>query len=136
MPDGFEKLKDQSHHFLHNPHWWLKVLYVLIGAGLLLIGGTFLWIAFTPLPDVNTFIEQQPTASTKIYDRTGQTLLYDLNTNVKHDTISLASTSPFVQQATIAIEDSNFYQEGAISPAAIVRSLYVDITSGSFVEGG
>jgi 1A family penicillin-binding protein len=136
MPDGFEKLKNQQRHFLHNPHPWLKILYVLIGLGLLAIGGTVLWIAFTPLPDVNTFIEQQPTASTKIYDRTGQTVLYDLNTNVRHQTISLASTSPYIQQATISIEDSNFYHEGAVSFTAIIRSLLVDITKGSFVEGG
>ena len=114
----------------------MKIIFIIIGLGLLAIGALILWIAFTPLPDVNTFIEQQPTASTKIYDRTGQTVLYDLNTNVRHNTISLASTSPNIQHATIAIEDSNFYQEGAISFTAIIRSLYVDITSGAFVEGG
>ena len=114
----------------------MKIIFIIIGLGLLAIGALILWIAFTPLPDVNTFIEQQPTASTKIYDRAGQTVLYDLNTNVRHNTISLASTSPNIQHATIAIEDSNFYQEGAISFTAIIRSLYVDITSGAFVEGG
>jgi 1A family penicillin-binding protein len=95
-----------------------------------------LWVAFTPLPDVNTFIEQKETASTKIYDRTGQTLLYDMNTNVHRDNVPLASTSPYVQDATISIEDSNFYHEGAISITAIIRSLFVDILHGSFVEGG
>ena len=54
--------------FFHNPHPILKVLFVLIGLGLLAFGGLFLWVAFTPLPDVNTFIQQKSTASTKIYD--------------------------------------------------------------------
>jgi 1A family penicillin-binding protein len=130
------KAPKKRYHLLHNPHPVWKIIFVLVGLGLLATGSMILWIAFTPLPDVNTFIEQQPTASTKIYDRTGTTLLYDLNTNVKHDTVPLASTSPYIQHATIAIEDSNFYQEGAISFTAILRSLYVDITSGSFVEGG
>ena len=130
------KAPQKKYHFLRNPHPVWKIIFILAGLGLLAIGALILWIAFTPLPDVNTFIEQQPTASTKIYDRTGQTLLYDLNTNVKHETVSLASTSPYIQQATIAIEDSNFYNEGAISFTAIARSLYVDLTSGAFVEGG
>ena len=122
--------------FFHNPHPILKVLFVLIGLGLLAFGGLFLWVAFTPLPDVNTFIQQKSTASTKIYDRTGQTLLYDLNTDVRRENVPLASTSPFVQQATISIEDSNFYHEGAISITAIVRSLITDIIHRSFVQGG
>jgi 1A family penicillin-binding protein len=133
-PDA--RMPKKRYHLLRNPHPVWKIIFILVGLGLLAVGAMILWIAFTPLPDVNTFIEQQPTASTKIYDRTGQTLLYDLNTNVKHETVSLASTSPYIQHATIAIEDSNFYQEGAISPTAIIRSLYVDVTSGGFVEGG
>ncbi|MDR3547897.1 MAG: PBP1A family penicillin-binding protein [Candidatus Pacebacteria bacterium] len=135
MPPDFKKTKKQ-YHFLRNPHPYLKIAFILAGIGLLIVAGILLWIAFTPLPDVNTFIEQQSTASTKIYDRTGKTVLYDLNTNVKRTSVPLASTSPYVQHATIAIEDSNFYQEGAISITAIIRSLYVDITSGAFVEGG
>jgi 1A family penicillin-binding protein len=129
------KVKKQ-YHILHNPHPLLKVLFVLIGLGLLLVAGVLLWVAFTPLPDVNTFIEQKSTASTKIYDRTGQTVLYDLNTDVKQDNVPLASTSPYIQQATISIEDSNFYHEGAVSFTAIIRSGITDVLHGSFVEGG
>ena len=107
-----------------------------MGLGFIGVGGLILWIAFTPLPDVNTFIEQKASASTKIYDRTGQTVLYDLNTDVKRDNVPLASTSPNIQHATIAIEDANFYHEGAVSFTAIIRSLITDILHGSFVEGG
>jgi 1A family penicillin-binding protein len=121
---------------LHDPHPVLKILFVLAGMGFIVVAGLLLWIAFTPLPDVNTFIEQKSTASTKIYDRTGQIVLYDLNTDIRRDNVPLASTSPYVQQATIAIEDSNFYHEGAVSFTAIVRSLITDILHGSFVEGG
>ena len=130
------KFSEKLKNLLHNPHLILKILFVLIGLGFIGIGGLVLWIAFTPLPDVNTFIEQKATASTKIYDRTGQTVLYDLNTDVKRDDVPLASTSPNIQHATIAIEDANFYHEGAVSFTAILRSLVTDIIHGSFVEGG
>ncbi len=135
MPKMTKKLPNVF-HLLQNPHPVLKVILVLAGLSLLVIGGILLWVAFTPLPDVNTFIEQKAAASTKIYDRTGQTVLYDLNTDVKRDNISLASTSPFIQHATIAIEDSNFYHHGAVSFTAIIRSLLADIMHGSFVQGG
>jgi 1A family penicillin-binding protein len=121
---------------LHDPHPLVRIFFILVGLGLITIGALILWIAFTPLPDVNTFIQQKSTASTKIYDRTGQTVLYDLNTDIKRDNISLASTSPNIQHATVAIEDSNFYHHGAVSFTAIVRSLIADILHGSFVEGG
>jgi 1A family penicillin-binding protein len=135
MPKNDGDLKP-SHNLLRNPHPLLKVLFVLVGAGLLVVAGIILWVAFTPLPDVNTFIEQKATASTKIYDRTGQTVLYDMNTDVKRDDVALASTSPYVQEATISIEDANFYHEGAVSFTAIIRSGITDILHGSFVEGG
>lgn len=135
MPPDSKKPK-QKYHLLRNPHPLIRVLFIAIAVGLFAIGAFILWIALTPLPDVNTFIEQQPTTSTKIYDRTGQTVLYDLNQDIKQTQVPLASTSPYIQQATIAIEDSNFYNEGAISFTGILRALYVDITSGSFVEGG
>jgi penicillin-binding protein 1C len=133
---GKDGLPKPPRHLFRNPHPLLKVLFVLVGVGLLVVGGVVLWVAFTPLPDINTFIEQQPTASTKIYDRTGQTVIYDMNTNVKRDNVPLASTSPYIQQATISIEDANFYHEGAVSFTAIVRSGITDLLHGSFVEGG
>ncbi len=122
--------------FFHNPHPILKIFFVLAGLGLIAVAGILLWVAFTPLPNVNAFIEQQPAQSTRIYDRTGQTLLYDLNTNVQQEVVPLASTTPYIQEATISIEDAGFYQHGAISFTAILRSLYVDIINRSFVEGG
>jgi 1A family penicillin-binding protein len=129
-------IRTRLSQLVHEPGPVLKIFFILIGLGFLAFAGLILWIAFTPLPDVNTFIEQKSTASTKIYDRTGQTVLYDLNTDVKQDDIPLASTSPLIQQATISIEDSNFYNHGAISITAIIRSLLTDIIHHSFVEGG
>jgi 1A family penicillin-binding protein len=127
---------------LRNPHLILKVMFVIAGIGLIGFAALFLWIAFTPLPDVNAFIEQKPAQSTRIYDRTGKVLLYNLNTDVKQDAIPLASTSPLVQQATISIEDSNFYNHGAISFTAIARAVITDalvilhIKKNGLIEGG
>lgn len=122
--------------FLQNPNTIFKILFVLVGLFLIGVGVFVLWIAFTPLPDVNAFILEKATNSTKIYDREQKTVLYDLNTDIRRDNISLASTSPYIRQATISIEDAGFYQHGAISITAIIRSLIADILHGSFEQGG
>jgi penicillin-binding protein 1C len=129
-------LRDIVNDILHDPHPLIRVIFIFVGIGLITIGALVLWIAFTPLPDINTFIQQKATASTKIYDRTGQIVLYDLNTDIKRTSVSLASTSPNIQHATIAIEDANFYHHGAVSFVAIFRSLIADVLHGSLVQGG
>ncbi len=128
--------------FFHNPHPVMK--FIFIAGGVVCIGFAllFLWVAFTPLPDVNAFIQQKPAQSTRLYDRTGKTLLYNLNTDIKQDAIPLASTSPLVQQATISIEDSNFYKHGAISLTGTGRAIITDILvvlhikKNGLIEGG
>jgi 1A family penicillin-binding protein len=128
--------RQKVHVIFHEPNFFIKGVLILAGLGFISFGALVLWIALTPLPDVNAFIEQKATASTKIYDRTGQTVLYDMNTDIKRNSVPLASTSPNIQHATIAIEDANFYHHGAISITAIIRSLITDIIHRSFVQGG
>ncbi|MDE2041217.1 MAG: transglycosylase domain-containing protein, partial [Patescibacteria group bacterium] len=68
------------------------------------------------MPDLNSFQNRKIVESTKIYDRTGQVLLYDTGTNAKLTVVPLSEISPNVQQATIAIEDSSFYTNIGIDP--------------------
>ena len=44
--------------------------------------------------------------------------------------------SRHVKNATVAIEDSNFYKHLGIQPLAIVRATLVNIASGSLSQGG
>jgi penicillin-binding protein 1A len=41
-----------------------------------------------------------------------------------------------LKEATIAIEDKNFYEHGGIDPEAIVRALFEDVKAGAAVQGG
>jgi penicillin-binding protein 1A len=41
-----------------------------------------------------------------------------------------------LKEATVAIEDKNFYEHGGIDPEAIVRALFEDIQAGEAVQGG
>lgn len=111
-------------------------MLVVLGLGLVTISLITLWVATTPIPALNTFDPSKFSDSTRIYDRTGKTLLYDLNHNIKRTTVPLADISPNLQNATIAIEDSNFYNHGGISFTGIARSFVTDVVRHSFAQGG
>ena len=123
----------QSDGKKHRPVW--RIIGI-IGAIFFICAGIFaLWVASLKLPSISTIPERALASSTKIYDRNG-VLLYDLNQNSKQQVVAFDQISPYLKDATVAIEDPNFYQNYGIEPAAILRAMYVDITSGSFKEGG
>ncbi|MDP2651716.1 MAG: transglycosylase domain-containing protein [bacterium] len=117
-------------------HVILTFLFSLLGFGFLVAGGILVMVAFSPVPDIGSFAARQIDQSTKIYDRTGQILLYDYNRDAKRDVVPLASISPNAIQATIAIEDSSFYEHGGIRFSSILRAILVDIFGGSLTQGG
>lgn len=97
----------------------LLVLFIFSYAG-------FLWLTHD-LPDPNRLIERQIAQSTKIYDRTGQTVLYEIHGDQKRTMISLKDVPDNLKNATIAIEDKDFYKHGGFSLWAIFRTLVTDI---------
>lgn len=109
-------------------------LFRLTAAGVLFIAFLFIYYGQS-LPDPNRLLGRNVPQSTKIYDRNGG-LLYEVHGEFKRTLINLDQVSPYVQNATVAIEDKNFYKHGGISVTGLLRSLYVDITSGSYAQGG
>ncbi|MES2668460.1 MAG: PBP1A family penicillin-binding protein [Patescibacteria group bacterium] len=135
MPRKKKSAHTLSRH-LENPHPFLRIVFIGIGLGMLVAGLGILWAALTPIPDLNSFDSRKIAQSTKIYDREGKTVLYDLNHDVRRNVVQLADISPDLQKAAIAIEDSEFYNHSGISLMAIARAIYVDVTSLSFAQGG
>ncbi len=117
-------------------HTILTAILVLAGIGFIAVGGILIAVALTPVPDIGSFANRQVDQSTKIYDRTGQVLLYDYNRDAKRDVIPLTAVSPNAIQATIAIEDSSFYEHGGIRLTSIIRAMLADILGGSVSQGG
>lgn len=117
-------------------HTILVAILVFLGAGFLVAGGILLSVAVTPVPDINSFSSRQVDQSTKIYDRTGQVLLYDYNRDAKRNVIPLSSVSPNTINATIAIEDSSFYEHGGIRLTSIIRAILADALGVGLSQGG
>jgi len=88
---------------------------------ILLLGGLFAFYAKDlPRPDK---IVRKEGFSTKIYDR-NEELLYDIFSNQKRTPVDLDEVPEHLKNATIAIEDKNFYQHGGFDPLGYVRAVY------------
>ncbi len=125
-------------NLLSQKTWQRRALMgsLYLGAALLLVGSfTFAAIALT-LPDPNKLNARIVPQSTKIYARDGTTLLYEVHGEAKRTLVKLDQIPDFVKQATIAIEDKNFYKNPGVDIRGIFRSIWVDITRGSLSQGG
>jgi penicillin-binding protein 1C len=118
---------------LHRHLWRLFVL--ALSVGLIVVGLGALWVATLKMPDLTSFQNRKITESTKIYDRSGTVLLYDTGKDAKRTAVPLEQISPFIQEATIAIEDSNFYTNSGIEPTSIVRAVLANLATGGYGQG-
>lgn len=108
------------------------VLILFFGSG----GLGLFWLATLKIPDFSSFHDRVVTESTKIYDRTGKILLYDIHGNIQRKVIPFEQISKDIKNATVAIEDSEFYEHHGFKPTAFIRASIVNLTSGSFSQGG
>ncbi len=117
--------------------WKLLGKIILIGFGLLVLltVGTFFYFA-KDLPSANSVDARLVAQSTKIYDRSGQHLLYDVHGEEKRTVVPFNQIPENVKFATIALEDQTFYTHYGVDFKSILRSVVKDIIRGGAVQGG
>jgi len=79
------------------------------------------------LPRPEVFIEREIPQSTKIYDRTGKILLYEIYGEEKRTYVSLSQIPKHLRDAVICAEDSNFYHHFGVDPKALIRAILSDL---------
>ena len=94
------------------------------------------WIATLKIPDAGSLNDLKVAQSTKIYDRTGKIILWDIHSDVQRTVVPLADISRHIKNATIAIEDSSFYQHNGLDFSGIFRATLVNLKSGKLSQGG
>lgn len=125
-----------SHHFNRLPEWARLTLTGLAALAFFGLGGVIAWATFMPIPAINSFENRQVAESTKIYDRTGNIVLYDVHGSMRRTSVPLEQISPFIQKATIAIEDASFYEHHGFRPTRFLLAAWADVTTGTFGQGG
>ncbi|MEA1963089.1 MAG: penicillin-binding protein [Patescibacteria group bacterium] len=82
------------------------------------------------LPDPNRLLDREIAQSTKIYDRTGEELLYNIHGNKQRTMVELDDIPNHLKWATISIEDKDFYKHKGVSLWAIFRTLITNVLYG------
>ena len=113
-----------------------KIFLLTISLFFVFSGLISLWISTFQMPDLESFNTRKVTQSTKIYDRTGKILLYDIHQDKKRVVVPFQDISKDIKNATVAIEDAEFYQHSGIKISSFIRAVFANIFSGSFSQGG
>ncbi len=99
--------------------------------------GTVAFIYYAKdLPRPEKFTEREFVESTKIYDRTGTVLLYELYGEEKREIVPLSEISDNLKHAVIATEDAKFYSHHGIDFTGILRAFKLNWGNGNLTYGG
>ncbi len=107
----------------------LLILILVLGAAILLIMGSALLVyarIATTLPPPDELVDRANTfKTTTIYDREGNVIYEVFPSNAGRRTlVPLADISPHLINATLAVEDPNYYRHPGVDPVGIARALY------------
>jgi penicillin-binding protein 1C len=106
-------------------------------SSLIVLSVAWLLVTIKTLPDPNQFSSRAVSQSTKIWDKTGTMLLYDIHGLEKRTVISFADIPETVKQTTLAAEDAGFYEHPAFDIKAMFRGIIINpLFRGTPVQGG
>lgn len=126
---GLEKPKSRVWRIL-----W-KTSLILGAVGFLFTVAVFAYIA-KDLPNPGEVNNRVIVESTKIYDRTGDHLLYEVHGEEKRTVIPFSDMPDVIKYATISLEDQDFYEHHGIKLTSIARSILKDIITLDKAQGG
>lgn len=107
--------------------------YFFLGFALLFLL-LFLWLAKELPSPTNLTSQENFPVSTQIFDRNGK-LLYEIYADENRIPIKIEELPDYVSQATIAIEDKNFYHHFGIDIGGIIRAGLHNLSSDN-TQGG
>lgn len=105
-------------------------------AAVIFAGGLFLLYLVKTLPSVEQIKAREMSQSTKIFDRTGTVLLYEISAGEKRTVIPEDQVPQSLKDAILSIEDEKFYEEPAFEWKSILRAFFINLKSGEIVQGG
>ncbi len=120
-----------------------KILKKIFRGKILLILAVLLCISFLvaayffvlkDIPSAAKIAQNNYPQSTKLYDRNGK-LLYTIYSTRNQSFVELSRIPKVIQQATIATEDKDFYNHGAIDLRGIARAFYSTVFKKE-IQGG
>jgi penicillin-binding protein 1A len=111
----------------------LKIIGVAIVIGFFMTIGLFAYFR-KDLPKIKDISGDSLGGSITYYDRTGQTVLWQDYNAVKRIPVKGDQISPYMKDATVAVEDKDFYKHGAFDVRGIMRAGVHDVLGGKAVQ--
>jgi len=136
MKNFIKKIKHLSKKRNKKGKLLKEIAFVLIGIGLLIASSIIIWVSTLEIPNFAAFEERLIINSTKIYDRTGEVLLYNLHQDIKRTSIPISEMGTNIKNATIAVEDSEFYNHKGVRLKSTVRAVFSNIFNVGIGGGG
>ncbi len=113
-----------------------KSIKWLLLAGVLILASLTLYI-FHDLPSLDSLPESLNHPSVHITDRNGR-LLYEIlpEQGGRHAVLSINKIPQCMKNATVAVEDKNFYSNPGVDLEGIVRAFWINIRGSETIAGG
>ncbi len=121
---------------LKNKQFLKNLVLFCTGGLIILLGALIILVSSIKIPDFRSFEDRKVANSTKIYDRTGEILLYNIHQDVKRTNITFSEMGSNIKNATVAVEDSDFYNHSGIRVTSIVRAIYSNLFHVGIGGGG
>jgi penicillin-binding protein 1A len=122
-----------------SPLTWLLIGFlalVLTAVAAAGVGAVWVLGVYNSAPALDRLRPLSQVAVSTVYAADGSRL-GDIHFDTVRDPVVSNRIAPALKQATVAIEDRNFYSEGGIDPRAIVRAAWLDLRAGGKpVQGG
>jgi 1A family penicillin-binding protein len=103
------------------------IIIAILLIGIFSVGALATWGMVVAIPAINSFENRRVAESTKIYDRTGNVVLFDVHGAMRRTAVPLSEVSLYAQSAAIAIEDASFYEHNGFRPLALLRAILVNL---------
>lgn len=114
----------------------LKMIGIAIIVGFFMTIGLFAYFR-KDLPEIKDVSGKSLGGSITYYDKTGQTVLFQDYSAVKRLPVKSEEISNYMKQATVAVEDKDFYKHGAFDVRGIMRAAVHDVSGGGgTIQGG
>lgn len=113
-----------------------KIVGITLLVLVLFVGGLFLYFR-KELDALNPeeLAKRVSTTVNKYYDRNGKLIWEDKGTNTYRLVVDSDQISKYVKDATVAIEDRDFYKHGGVSLSGMARAFFNNVRGGS-TQGG
>jgi membrane peptidoglycan carboxypeptidase len=111
---------------------WSRVRFVIISVfvlALIIAGLAFTWFLTLEIPSVQNFENRKISNSTKIFDKTGEVMLYDIHENIRRTVVDLEDIAQSSKDAIVAIEDHTFYEHNGVVWRSTFRAVVQTLMS-------